>query len=61
MELQYHIQVKCKASIPHNLKYWQIFEDGEQLKMILQVIDEFLTLQIEEELDDKELNKENGT
>jgi len=29
--------------------------------MILQVIDEFLTLQIEEELDDKELNKENET
>jgi len=37
----YQIQVKYRPSIPDNLKHWQIFEDDEQLKSFLQVIDEF--------------------
>lgn len=62
MLLQYQIQVKYSPSIPDNLKHWLIFEDYEQFKSFLQVIDEFSTLQIEEEhLDVHELNNENKT
>lgn len=49
MLLQYQVQVKYRPSIPDNLKHWQTFDDDEQLKSFLQVIDEFSALQIEEE------------
>lgn len=39
--LEYQTQVKYRPSIPDNLKYCQIFEDDEQLKFFLQVIEEF--------------------
>lgn len=45
----YQIQVKYRPSIPDNLKYWQIFEDDEQLKSFMQVVDEFSALQINED------------
>ena len=41
VSLEYKIQVQCRPSILDNLKHWQIFEDDEQLKFFLQVIDEF--------------------
>lgn len=50
--LQYQIQVKYRPSIIDNLKHWQSFEDDEQLKSFLQVIDEFSNMQIEEDKKD---------
>lgn len=49
VQLEYHIQVKYQPSIPNNLKQWQIFEEDEQLKYFLQVINEFSNMQIEED------------
>jgi len=50
--LEYHIQVKYRPSFPDNLKHWQIFEDDEQLKTFLQVINEFSNMKIEEDKKD---------
>jgi len=62
MLVKYQIQVRYRPSILDNLKHWQIFDDDEELKSFLQVIDEFLALQIEEEqLDNNESNRENQT
>ena len=38
-----------QAIYPDNMKQWQIFEDDEQLKSFLQVIDDFLFLQIDDD------------
>ena len=51
-QIQYQIQIKYRSPILDNLKQWKIFEDDEQLKSFLQVIDEFYVLQIEEDNSD---------
>lgn len=62
MLVQYKIQVKYRPYIPDNLKHWKIFDDGEQLKSFLQVIDEFSNMQVEEEqLDNIEIENKNQT
>lgn len=55
--LEYQIQVKYRPSVPDNLKHWYIFEDDEQLKSFLQVIDELSNMQIEH--DQKDVQESN--
>ena len=38
-------------SIPDNVKYWKVFEDGLELKIFLETIDEFSTLHIGQDHD----------
>ena len=38
---KYEIQVKHKTGVPDNLKYWQVFEDGQQLKSFITTTGEF--------------------
>jgi len=44
----YEIQVKYRPSILENVKYWQVFEDEEQIKHFMEVIGEFLSSEIDQ-------------
>jgi ribonuclease HI len=48
-KINYEIQVKYRPSLPDNVKFWKVFDDGEQLVRFLEVIDEFSTLHIDHE------------
>jgi hypothetical protein len=39
--MRYEIEMRYKPSIPDNIKYWQVFEDDQQIKRFMEVIDEF--------------------
>jgi hypothetical protein len=50
-KLRYDIEVKCKPSITDNFKIWKVFEDDHEIKRFLENIDEFSTLQVDQDLD----------
>jgi ribonuclease HI len=39
--LKYHIQMRHCPSIPNKIQHWQVFEDDEQLRKFLELLDEF--------------------
>ena len=41
--------MRQKPSIPNNVKHWQIFEDDEQIKKFLEMVDEFFETHIDQE------------
>ena len=41
--------MKYRLSLPHNVKYWKVFEDDDEVNRFLQVIDEFSEMQIDQE------------
>jgi hypothetical protein len=41
--------MRQKPSIPNNVKHWQIFEDDEQIKKFLEMVDEFSETHIDQE------------
>ena len=49
LKLKYRIDMRHKPSIPNNVHYWQIFEDDEQIKQFLEIIDEFSETHIDRE------------
>jgi ribonuclease HI len=56
-KLNYEIQVKYRPSLPENIKYWKVFEDDDELRRFLQVVDEFFDMHI----DQKNQNVEEST
>jgi hypothetical protein len=50
--------MKCRPSIPHNFKHWKVFEDDQQIKKFLELVDEFFATHIDHE-DDKDSEKIN--
>jgi len=53
---RYEVEVRYKPSLLDNVKYWQVFEDEEQIKCFMEVIGEFLDLVIDQ--DDEEMTCE---
>ena len=49
LKLNYYIEIRKKPSIPNNVKRWQIFEDDEQIKIFLEMVDEFSETHIDQE------------
>lgn len=47
--LKYQVEVRCRPSIPNNIKHWQMFEDDEQVKLFIEVIGEFSNSTIDQE------------
>ena len=47
--LRYEVEIRSRRSIPDNIKYWQVFEDEEQIKIFLEMVGEFSTLEIDQE------------
>jgi hypothetical protein len=40
-QMRYEIEMRYRPSIPDNIKYWKVFEDDQQIKIFMEVIDEF--------------------
>jgi ribonuclease HI len=40
-KIRYEVEVKYKPSIPDNVKHWKVFEDGLEIKIFLETVDEF--------------------
>lgn len=54
--LRYEVEVRYKPSILDNVKHWQVFEDDEQVKRIIEVIGEFSNSTIDQE-EEKEVDQ----
>jgi ribonuclease HI len=50
-KLKYDVEVKYRPSIPDNVKYCKVFEDDLELKKLLESVDEFVALHIDQDLD----------
>jgi hypothetical protein len=48
LKFKYHIEMTHKHSIPDNLHHSKIFEDVEQIKKFLEMVDEFLETHIDQ-------------
>ena len=49
--LVYEVQIKHRPSLPDNVLHWKVFNDDDEINRFLQVIDEFLEMQIDQEND----------
>jgi ribonuclease HI len=49
LKLKYHIEMRHRPSIPNNVQHWQVFEDDEQIKQFLEMVDEFSETHIDQE------------
>jgi ribonuclease HI len=58
-KIKYEVEMRYKPSIHDNVKHWQVFEDDQQIKNFLEMIDEFSATHIdqENENENKHLNK----
>jgi hypothetical protein len=48
-KLKYHIQMRHRTSIPNNIQHWQVFEDDEQLRKFIEMIDELVETHVDQE------------
>jgi hypothetical protein len=46
---KYHIEMRHRTSIQNNVQHWQVFEDEEQIKQFLEMVDEFSETHIDQE------------
>jgi ribonuclease HI len=46
-------EIRYRPSVPDNVKHWKVFEDDLEIKKILQSVDEFSTLHIDQDPDPK--------
>jgi hypothetical protein len=61
---QYTVEVKCRPTIPDNIRYWQVFGNDDQIEDFLQCKNDFECTNIDLENDDDNVNKsvfENGS
>jgi hypothetical protein len=49
LKLEYHIEMRNRPSIPNNVQHWQVFEDDEQIKKFLEMVDNFSETHIDQE------------
>jgi ribonuclease HI len=45
------VEIRYRPSIPDNVKHWKVFEDDLEIKKLLQPVNEFSALHIEQDLD----------
>jgi hypothetical protein len=50
-KLRYDVEVNYRPSIPDNVKHWKVFEDDLEIKTLLETVDEFSTLHIDQDQD----------
>jgi hypothetical protein len=48
-KLKYHIEMRHRLSIPNNIQHWQVFEDDEQIKKFLEMVDDFSKTHVDQE------------
>jgi ribonuclease HI len=50
-KLRYGVEVKYIPSIPDNVKHWKLFEDDLEIKIFLDIVDDFSALHIDQDPD----------
>jgi hypothetical protein len=50
-KIKYDVGVKYRPSVPDNIKHWKVFEDDNEIKKILDFVDEFSALHIDQDHD----------
>jgi hypothetical protein len=48
-KFRYDVEVKYRPSIPNNVKHWKVFEDDLEIKILLDTIEEFSALHIDQD------------
>jgi hypothetical protein len=48
LKLKYHIEMRHRPSVPNNVQHYQVFEDDEQIKQFLEMVDEFSETHIDQ-------------
>lgn len=54
---KYVVEVKHKSTVPDNVRYWQVFGNDEKIENLLQMKDEFESVNIDIENDIDEMKK----
>jgi hypothetical protein len=54
---QYTVEVKCRPTVPDNIRYWQVFGNDEQIEDFLQSKNDFECTNIDVDSDDDSVNK----
>jgi hypothetical protein len=54
---QYTVEVKCRPTVPDNIRYWQVFGNDEQIDDFLQSKNDFECANIDVDSDDDSVNK----
>jgi hypothetical protein len=49
--IKYDVEIRYRSYVPYNIKHWKVFKDDLEIKKILQSIDEFSALHIDQDLD----------
>jgi hypothetical protein len=49
LKLKYHIEMRHKPSIPNNVQHWKVFDDDEQIKQFLEMVDDCSKTHIDQE------------
>jgi ribonuclease HI len=50
-KIKYEVEIRYRPSFLDNIKHWKVFEDDLEIKKILQSVDEFSALHIDQDLD----------
>ena len=61
---KYTVEVKCRPTVPDNIRYWQVFGNDDQIGYFMQCNNDFKCKNIDLENDDEFVNKsvfENGS
>jgi ribonuclease HI len=61
---KYTVEVRCRPTVPDNIRYWQVFGNDDQIEEFLQCKNDFECTNIDLENDDEFVNKvvfENGS
>jgi len=54
-KLKYDVEVKYRPSIPDNVKHWKVFEDDLEIKIFLEILDDFFSLHIDQDRDTEKI------
>jgi hypothetical protein len=54
---KYTVEVKCRPTIPNNIRYWQVFGNDDQIEDFIQCKNDFECTNIDLENDDEIVNK----
>jgi len=48
-KLKYEVEIRYKLIFPDNVKDWQVFENDQQIKKFIEMVDEFFATHIDQE------------
>jgi len=49
LKIKHEVEIRHRPSIPDNIKQWKVFEDDQQIKMFLELIEEFSDTHIDQD------------